>query len=1458
MDYILKETVTDIRYTANLKFTEKIGDSIRNGNFNINLVDTILSTNISINGSNFANYGITAPFTTKTTQIDDSLVNNGGIVVYLNNDYELNIIAIPMCICGDETIGFFSMNAEITFPAFGFIAKFLIKLCPTIVRNPVPEQLVESYEDPILPLRNDRVGKDYTPEYGINYPSTNIKYKTTDSLYVNTKTSGDHGFSAESGFSAEILKPDYPRVPCYVNHLRVYTIPYEFEPLTTFRYDWSTAKSYLFDSISNKKEDIVYDVTDIITSPESTIVVSSNGNDYKATFQYYDVKQYIFKDADGYFKNKLIFEISQWSKEPVAKSLHLIIEVTGGLTPEGGRSEAWPMEDDVYILDKDNPTWYGLVEVKNRNKDYFMLKPTTTWNPEQHPYKELGPYEDDQHDYDYETLYYLSGISADKDGSVRTIDINSYLNVSDNPDYTWEQMKRYTNADNTIKLKYVKTKLKRLKIFREPIVPDVLDYKNNKIDLKYTIENTDKDFYHSLDEYKTIIDEIIKADWSHTNNLDYNVFENPIISANDDFITITFSGINFSALNPGDVETNADINVSTWIADEDGANHISPDWNAAEVKEQTEISDYCSITYKKTKLNQLKISHRYGDNDNKLDYKHPTGDLEYTIENTNARHYGEEYVTNFDRILREEYSDNLILPEPITAIDGDNLKITYSGIAFSSLITGLSNLTTTADMGIAAWVDDPNGNNHISMEWNAVEVAEQTLADDYVTWEYTKTPLNRLKISATFGDNGNELDFRKPTTDISFIIENTDAGFYGTEYETSITRILNDQDWSKNLVIPSDPETTLSGDKLIVTYHDVGFSAIKPGVADEDLTTTAEGTGVAWIEDKDDDYHVSPDWNAFEVAQQTSAYTDLDLSYTKIKLPRLVIDEEKTITVPSNRQLAGAATGKVIYEVINTDENFYGNEYETISARLGHGLIETPLGGCHLYLPDPDVDQISGNRWRVTYDGLYFQDNYSGAIELQLSAAINDGTPHVSPDWSKDEVIYWTSAICSSETWAHNTDAIDPFTITYSLYSPSAGEDRIHWLAKDREGYLGVGSAHVVINNPNVNYRTSPSAVKFTYNLPRNASAENFDDSTYTTDGNISFDILGVEVDHENSATNAYIKSWGVFTAIGYDPAVIAELTTVEVESEWWKYKKVIPDIYPYDDFVQYSLYTLSDLEINGGKIGSKTVAARNVVCNNGAQLTCSMILAPGCSMTFNGANNGVSGDISAQYITIVNSPITLSGALYVSDSLNITDNITANTVYTGANCQVTLGNNSEIEDPHLWENPSFAEMNYIPTAEMVTTGTATARNGEEFGGYGTYTTAAYDVLSLGSNESVTFWPGKYYFNSINVDTDCTFIIHNDISTEEQDNSVMIFVNDARFADRLVLNEDCINALAFRLYYAGTNTMQFGVASQSDYGTLIAPNGTISLRNDAIWNGHIWAQKVELAQGAVVKNDGID
>lgn len=1322
MDYILKETVTDIRYTANLKFTEKIGDSIRTGNFNINLVDTILSTNISINGSNFANYGITAPFTTKTKQIDDSLVNNGGIVVYLNNDYELNIIAIPMCICGDETIGFFSLNAEITLPAFGFTAKFLIKLCPTIVRNPVPEQLVESYEDPILPLRNDRVGKDYTPEYGINYPSTNIKYKTTDSLYVNTKTSGDHGFSAQSGFSAEILKPDYPRVPCYVNHLRVYTIPYEFEPLTTFRYDWSTVKSYLFDPISNKKEDIVYDVTDIITSPESTIVVSSNGNDYKATFQYYDVKQYIFKDADGYFKNKLIFEISQWSKEPVAKPLHLIIEVTGGLTPDGGRSEAWPMEDDVYILDKDNPTWYGLVEVKNRNKDYFTLKPTTTWNPEQHPYEELGPYEHDQHDYDYETLYYLSGISADKDGSVRTIDINSYLNVSDNPDYTWEQMKRYTNADNTIKVKYIKTKLKRLKIFRDPIVPDVLNYKNNKIDLKYTIENTDKDFYHSLDEYKTIIDEIIKAEWSHTNNLDYNVFDNPIISANDDYITITFSGINFSALNPGDVETNADINVSTWIADEDDASHISPDWNAAEVKEQTEITDYCSITYKKTKLNQLKIS-------------------------------------------------------------------------------------------------------------------------------------------TTFSDNRTELDYKNPTTDISFTIENTDEGFYGDEYVTTFDRILNEQDWSDKLELPT-PVATTADNKLILTYNDVSFSTINPGVMIDNMTTTAEGSIVSWIDDQDDQNHVSIEWNSYEVAQQTSADDNLGISYRKT--PLLPLEINLVSAVPDDRKLAGNASGKLVYDVTNTDAGFYGTEYDTaILSRLQNALIETKLGDTFLTIPNPNIEKIADDKWRITYDGLTFNDNYNGAVGLQLSAAINDDED-ISPDWSKDEVTYWTSAITTvSDIWAHNTDSINPFTITYMDYEPSAGTDHIHWLAKDRQGYPAIGSAHVVINNPNVNYRTYTADVYLACALPRSATMSTIDWTDYAANGNLSFDIFGVEVDKDNIETNANITAWGTFDVDGYTSGQVIERTTCNEESEWWKYKKTIPDIYPYDDFVKYSLYTLSDLEINGGKIGSKTVAARNVTATNKAILNCDMTLAAGCGIILN-TSITVDGAISAQYMAINNSPVYINDTLYVSDYLNVTNDIVIPEAYLGANCNLTLGSNSRIDNQQVWTNPQFAELKEIPTATMITTGTEDMKNGAVFGDiHGTYTTAAYNRLDISNDaalgpQEVHFYPGKYYFNDISIVPQSTIYIHNGVSTEEQDNSVMIFVGNASFQDNITISESCLDPLAFRLYYAGTGSVEFGVATVNNYGTLIAPSGTISLRNKAKWNGHIWAQRVVLQQDAEIINDNIN
>ena len=88
------------------------------------------------------------------------------------------------------------------------------------------------------------------------------------------------------------------------------------------------------------------------------------------------------------------------------------------------------------------------------------------------------------------------------------------------------------------------------------------------------------------------------------------------------------------------------------------------------------------------------------------------------------------------------------------------------------------------------------------------------------------------------------------------------------------------------------------------------------------------------IEDKDGDYHVSPDWNAFEVAQQTSAYTDLGLSYTKIKLPRLVIDEEKTITVPANRELAGAATGKVVFSAEEAVEKHKAGEKDLVLVRL--------------------------------------------------------------------------------------------------------------------------------------------------------------------------------------------------------------------------------------------------------------------------------------------------------------------------------------------------------------------------------------------------------------------------------------------------------------------------------------------------------------------------------------------
>jgi len=1321
MDYILKETVTDIRYTANLKFTEKVGDIFRNGDFSFDFVDTVTMDSFSINSSNYAHYGITAPFTTKEEQIDNSLINNGGIVLYLNNEYEINLIVIPKCSCGDETIGFFSMNTEVSLPTVNFSSKFLIKLCPSIVRDPVPVQLDETFDDPILPLRNDRVGKDFTPEFGANYPATNIDYNTTDSMYVNTRTSGDYGYSAEP------LDPNYGRVPCYINHIKVMDIPYEYELISNFRYDFDTIKSYIYDTVTHQKTDIAYEISDMKESTTPLVVISNDEKEFTNTPQYYDVTQYIYNDAPGCFKNRLVFEISQWSKEPIAKPLRLHIEFIGGLVPpEYGpsRQDPWPKDGDVYILNKDYPTWFGLVEVKNRNEAYFETKPTTTWDPEQHPYKELGPIEFDQFEQDYETLYYLSGISADRDGSVRTIDVDSYLDISDNPDYSRDLMKRYTEANKQLKVKYVKTLLNKLIITREPISTTTLTYDNNKVDIKYTIKNTDKNFYKSLDEYKTIFDTIIQVEQAYSKNLKSDAFENPIITQDDDNVYITFKDVEFSALNPGNVDTVANVSLKTWINDPDGLTHISPDWNAYEIEEQTKAIDEYGLNYKKTKLNRLNITHE-------------------------------------------------------------------------------------------------------------------------------------------FGPNGKELNYNNLTTDISFIIENTDAGFYGDEYVTTLDRIMYAQEWSRNLDT-SDAEATLSGNKLILTYHNVNFSAINAGVTQDKMTTTAEGSIGAWINDPDGQDHISIEWNGEEVAEQTVAFDNLDLKYTKTPLNRLVID--KIIAEPASRELATDTSGKLIYEVVNTDKNFYTdqNEYKTILSRFQNALIEVPIGNNFLIIPTPTITPVSGDsRWQIVYDGLHFVNDYVGQASLVLSAAIKDNTK-ISPDWTEEEVVYWTSAITPEVNWSHNADVIDPFVITYSEYEPSAGADSIHWLAKDRQGYMPVGSAHVNIFNPNVNYRTDPSEVWLHWEndlLPRSATMENYDTSTYTADGNISFDLWGIEVDHDYSATNANLYAWGKFSATGYSDQQIREMTMVHKESEWWKYKKVIPDIYPYDEFINYSLYTLSNLEINGGRIGSKSLAARNVVCNNGAKIDSDIILASGCSISFRGANNVVNGNISAQSAYVYNSPIQLNGDLYIADELSLTDNVVANTVYTADECNVILGYNASITDPHTWENPQFADLKPIPTAEFVSTGVENVGDGTTFGESGVYTTAAYNSLDVGNNGHLTFYPGKYYFNSVGMGTDCTIDVHNDISTEDQDNSVMIFIGSVAaggFGDRLNLNEDCTNAFAFRLYYAGLETMSFGVATQSDYGTLIAPSGTISLRNAAIWNGHIWAKNVVLQQNSEINNDNLD
>lgn len=545
-------------------------------------------------------------------------------------------------------------------------------------------------------------------------------------------------------------------------------------------------------------------------------------------------------------------------------------------------------------------------------------------------------------------------------------------------------------------------------------------------------------------------------------------------------------------------------------------------------------------------------------------------------------------------------------------------------------------------------------------------------------------------------------------------------------------------------------------------------------------------------------------------------------------------------------------TGTVVYEITNPNDDFTitGDPSDTWIELIGD---DYPVQGATI---TPEI--VSTNVIKVTCSNIGIDEDKE-SIKVKLHAYII-GT---NDDWNADDVEDQTEAYSLERTFTKRSINLQPLEIRFVHYVPNVppGYDgTYHWLSTDRaeSEYDRTGTLIVHIFNPNTDYIDTNHYPWLVPNLePRNAT-RTANASQYLSDGIFEYRYEGIELTREEGEN----ETWADLVAYldyadneipGYTRQEVIEATSARNISEHWKYKIINPDIYPYDDFAGFSLYSLSDLTLNGGRIGSKDIACRNLTVENQANVYSDVYVASGCSVTCN-ATNTFHGTLHTQNL-YVNNPNHFEDAVYVSEELIAGGGpTTIPSAYIADGCRVELNNGSIIEHRYEWTNPEFPTLSGIPT-ETVHVGTEDIYGARQFGIEGAYTTSSYRNLNVGNNVVLTFYPGKYYFDSINLGVDCTFDIHNAESTETEDKSVMIYTNNFQAGDRFKMNQDSNGPFDFRLYYGGTATASIGTQGYSMAGTIIAPSGTVRFNNFFTWVGHVWAKAVYLANGASIDNN---
>lgn len=313
VDYTVNDKSTIDRFHVELTFAFNVSDYLENDGFRITIRDLLTHKDLLITSDDLLygdSYGL-VPITdveineeTKAKQINDSLIENEGLVIFLTGYNILTIIMIPRCTKANKTIGFYSSNVFIQFTDDESVNSitFYANLFPKMIRN---ETIVQNEEidDPILNDMNIRPAFDFNKNIDKNVERL-FNYDTKKIFYANT--------------TSKEYKDD--EVPVYISTISAMGIDDVDKAIYDFNYDWEHAESYLVDESNGQKYDIDYTVE----NPDSYEFEPVPG--FKTTVDDYLITQYIYKETPGFYKNKLVFNLENIPTDTNLESLRVTIE----------------------------------------------------------------------------------------------------------------------------------------------------------------------------------------------------------------------------------------------------------------------------------------------------------------------------------------------------------------------------------------------------------------------------------------------------------------------------------------------------------------------------------------------------------------------------------------------------------------------------------------------------------------------------------------------------------------------------------------------------------------------------------------------------------------------------------------------------------------------------------------------------------------------------------------------------------------------------------------------------------------------------------------------------------------------------------------------------------------------------------------------------------------------------